>query len=78
MYLQKEFTRLGLAFVPSSANFILVQVGKGQEVFEQLLRRGVIVRPMAGYKFPEHVRVTVGTMPENRKFIEALERTVKF
>ncbi|HEX9263127.1 MAG TPA: histidinol-phosphate transaminase [Candidatus Binatia bacterium] len=77
-YLQKEFTRLGLAFVPSSANFILVQVGKGQEVFEQLLRRGVIVRPMAGYKFPEHVRVTVGTMPENRKFIEALERTVRF
>src|SRR6266576_299721 len=76
-YLQKEFTRLGLAFVPSSANFILVQVGKGQEVFEQLLRRGVIVRPMAGYKFPEHVRVTVGTMPENRKFIEALEGTVK-
>lgn len=76
-YLQKEFTRLGLAFVPSSANFILVRVGKGQEVFQHLLRQGVIVRPMAGYKFPEHVRVTVGTMPENRKFIEALERVIK-
>jgi histidinol-phosphate aminotransferase len=76
-YLQREFTRLGLAFVPSSANFVLVHVGEGQEVFKQLLRQGVIVRPMAGYKFPEHVRVTVGTMPENRKFIDALERTVK-
>jgi histidinol-phosphate aminotransferase len=76
-YLQKEFTRLGLAFVPSSANFILVRVGKGQEVFQQLLRRGVIVRPMTGYKFPEHVRVTVGTMPENRKFIETLEGVIK-
>lgn len=76
-YLEGEFTRLGLEFVPSQANFILVRVGKGQEVFQQLLRRGVIVRPMGGYKFPEHVRVTVGTMPENRKFISALESVIK-
>jgi histidinol-phosphate aminotransferase len=76
-YLQREFTRLGLEFVPSRANFILVRVGKGQEVFEQLLSQGVIVRSMAGYQFPEHVRVTVGTMAENQKFIEALEKTIK-
>ena len=76
-YLQREFTRLGLEFVPSHANFILVRVGKGQEVFEQLLSQGVIVRPMAGYQFPEHVRVTVGTMAENRRFIDALEKTIK-
>jgi histidinol-phosphate aminotransferase len=76
-YLQEEFTRLGLEFVPSQANFILLRVGKGQEVFKQLLSQGVIVRPMAGYQFPEHVRVTVGTKEENRKFIDALEKVIK-
>ena len=76
-YLQGEFQRLGLEFVPSQANFILVRVGRGQEVFKQLLRQGVIVRPTAGYRFPEHVRVTVGTMAENRKFIEALEKVLR-
>jgi histidinol-phosphate aminotransferase len=76
-YLQREFTRLGLEFVPSHANFILVRVGRGQEVFKQLLSQGVIVRPMAGYQFPEHVRVTIGTTEENRKFIYALEKVIK-
>lgn len=76
-YLQCEFKRLGLEFVPSQANFILVRVGKGQEVFQHLLRHGVIVRPTAGYRFPEHVRVTVGTMAENRKFVEALEKVIR-
>ena len=72
-----EFNRLGLDFVPSHGNFILVRVGKGQEVFKQLLGQGVIVRPMGGYRFPEHVRVTVGTMEENRKFIEALQKVIR-
>jgi histidinol-phosphate aminotransferase len=76
-YLQGEFARLKLDFVPSQANFILVRVGKGQEVFKQLLRQGVIVRPMGGYQFPEHVRVTVGTMEENRKFVDALRKVIK-
>jgi len=76
-YLYKEFKRLKLEFVPSCANFILVRVGKGQEVFQRLLGQGVIVRPMGGYQFPEHVRVTVGTMVENRTFISALEKVIK-
>jgi histidinol-phosphate aminotransferase len=76
-YLQAEFDKLGLAYVPSQGNFILVRVGNGQQIFKQLLGQGVIVRPMGGYKFPEHVRVTVGTMEENRKFIEALQKVVK-
>jgi histidinol-phosphate aminotransferase len=76
-YLQSEFAKLGLAHVPSHGNFILVRVGKGQEIFQQLLTQGVIVRPMGAYKFPEYVRVTVGTMEENRKFIDALERVIK-
>jgi len=77
VYLQGEFRRLGLEFVPSHANFVLVRVGNGQEVFQKLLKQGVIVRPMAGYRFPEHVRVTVGTMNENRKFIAALENVIR-
>jgi histidinol-phosphate aminotransferase len=76
-YLQGEFVRLGLEYVPSHGNFVLVRVGKGQEIFQQLLGQGVIVRPMGAYKFPEYVRVTVGTAEENRKFIEALQRVIK-
>ena len=76
-FLRKEFTRLGLEFVPSQANFILVRVGRGQEVFQQLLKQGVIVRPTACYRFPEYVRVTVGTMEENKKFIQTLEKVIR-
>ena len=76
-FLQSELTPLGLEFAPSQGNFVLVRVGKGQEVFQQLLKHGVIVRPMAGYRFPEHVRVTVGTMEENRKFIQTLEKVIR-
>ena len=76
-FLQSEFKRLGLEFVPSHGNFVLVRVGRGQEIFKQLLSQGVIVRPMGGYRFPEHIRVTVGTMDENRKFIEALQKVIQ-
>jgi len=76
-FLAQELGKLGLEFVPSCANFILVRVGKGQEVFQKLLAEGIIVRPMNGYQFPEHVRVTVGTKEENRRFIEALGRIIK-
>ncbi len=71
-YLQAEFAAMGRRFVPSSANFVLVHVGDGRRVFDQLLRRGLIVRPMGGYKLPEWLRISVGTMEQNRKFITAL------
>ncbi|MBI2088516.1 MAG: histidinol-phosphate transaminase [Deltaproteobacteria bacterium] len=76
-YLKRGLGRLGLEQVPSQANFILVRVGDGQAVFEKLLPRGVIVRPMGAYDFPGHVRVTIGTMEENRKFIQELEAVLK-
>ncbi len=72
-YLQMEFDRLGLEFVPSHANFVLVRVGDGRAVFETLLKRGLIVRAMNSYKLPEWIRVSVGTMAENRRFTKALE-----
>jgi len=76
-YLTGEIANLGLDQVPSSANFILLRVGNGNDVFQQLLAQAVIVRPMAVYEFPEYVRVTVGTMDENRKFIDALKKIIK-
>jgi histidinol-phosphate aminotransferase len=72
LYLEREFGHLGLECVPSQANFVLVHVGDGARVYEGLLRRGVIVRPVAGYGFPEHVRVTVGTAAENERLVAAL------
>jgi len=72
-YLTREFDRLGLRWVPSGANFILVRVGAGLRVYEALLHRGVIVRPMDGYGFPEHLRVSIGLPEENARCIAALE-----
>jgi histidinol-phosphate aminotransferase len=75
-YLTAEFARLGIEYVPSHANFILLRVGKGEDVFNRLLAQGIIVRPTAGYQLPEHLRVTIGTMDENRKFIDALKKAL--
>jgi histidinol-phosphate aminotransferase len=71
-FLQSEFARMGLRYVPAVANFILVEVGRGRQVFESMMREGVIVRPMDGYGLPQHVRVTVGTRRENEKCLDAL------
>jgi len=59
--------------VPSQTNFVLVDcAGDGARVYQDLLRRGVIVRPMQAYGLPSYVRVTVGTEHENRRFIDTL------
>ena len=71
-FLQGIFTKMGLEFVPSFANFVLVNVGDGRQVFESLLRKGIIVRAMNSYKLPAWVRVSVGTPEENRRFADAL------
>ena len=67
------FGRLQLEFIPSAANFILVRVGDGQRVFEELQQRGVIVRPMGGYQLGEWIRITVGTPAENQRCLAALQ-----
>ncbi len=69
----RTFRKLGLEFIPSQANFILVRVGDGQRVFVELQKLGVIVRPMGGYQLPEWVRITVGTPKENKRCLEALK-----
>ena len=68
---------LKLEFIPSHGNFITIRVGKAAEIFKRLLRRSVIVRPIAGYGLPEHLRVTVGTASENEKFLAALAASLK-
>jgi len=69
----KSFRKLGLEFIPSQANFILVRVGDGQRVFTELQKAGVIVRPMGGYQLPEWVRISIGTPKENARCLEALK-----
>lgn len=76
-FLEAAFAEMGVEFVPAAANFILVKVGAGQEVFEQLQRAGIITRPMGGYQLPEWVRVSIGTPAENRRCVKALGRILK-
>jgi len=71
-YFHAEFEAMGLEFVPSVANFVLVRVGDGDAVFQALLRRGVIVRAMRSYGLPAWVRVSVGTMDQNRRLISEM------
>jgi histidinol-phosphate aminotransferase len=75
-YLQREFAALSLEFVTSHANFVLVKVGDSGAVFKKLLQTGIIVRDMASYKLPEWIRVSVGTMPQNERFIAELKKVL--
>jgi histidinol-phosphate aminotransferase len=70
--------RLGVEWIPSYGNFISLRVGKANEMFRRLLKRGVIVRPVGGaYQLPEHLRVTIGTAEENERFLSALAAGLK-
>ncbi|WP_328186346.1 histidinol-phosphate transaminase [Marinobacter sp. OP 3.4] len=75
--LEAGFSELGLDWIPSAGNFIAVDVGdNAQDVFEGLLQQGIIVRPVAGYGMPRHLRVTVGLPEENKRFLDALKWTL--
>ncbi|MGH8680537.1 MAG: histidinol-phosphate transaminase [Burkholderiales bacterium] len=77
------FRRLGLAWIPSSGNFVSVAIPRANGgsraggVFESLLRQGVIVRPVGGYGLPDHLRVTVGLPEENERFLAALAAALR-
>ena len=76
-YFYAEFERLGLAYVPSQGNFVLVDVGRdARTVFEALQHKGVIIRSAHGMGLPRHIRVTTGTMPQNQRFIAALREVL--
>ncbi|MGL4854085.1 MAG: histidinol-phosphate transaminase [Lentisphaeria bacterium] len=76
-YFEDEFAKMQLEFVPTFANFILVRTNNGKRVFEELQKRGVIVRPMDGYGLPEWIRVSFGSMDENKTFIQALQEVLR-
>jgi histidinol-phosphate aminotransferase len=72
-YLEKEFGAMNLRFVPGTANFVLVNVGDGAKIFRALLERHIIVRALKGYNLPQWIRISVGTMEQNRRCIAALK-----
>ena len=75
--LGRDLHGLGLRFIPSVANFLCVEFGlPGIDMYEALLREGVIVRPVANYGLPNHLRITVGTENENRVLLDALARVL--
>lgn len=75
-YLQREFAAMGLRYIPSAGNFVLVNVGDGAAVFRALLQKRIIVRAMGGYDLAEWVRVSIGTMEQNRACIAALREVL--
>jgi histidinol-phosphate aminotransferase len=76
-FLTQEFQRLGIAYVPSESNFIMIHVGTDCDpMYEGLLRQGVIVRPLKSFGYPEHLRITVGTHEENRRFIATFSQLI--
>jgi histidinol-phosphate aminotransferase len=76
-YLHGQFAKMKIPFVPGTANFVMVRVGDGHAVFEKLLRQGIILRPLKAYNLPEWVRISVGTMEENKKLVAALNKVMR-
>ena len=71
------FDELGLGYIPSVGNFICVDTGRsGAEVYNALLRKGCIVRPVANYELPRHLRVSVGRPEENQRLLSALKEVL--
>ncbi len=75
--LAAAFDQMGLKHIPSVGNFVTFELpGEAAPVYDALLRKGVIVRPVANYGLPRHLRVTVGRPEENERFLEALREVL--
>jgi histidinol-phosphate aminotransferase len=76
--LREACAELGLGHIPSVGNFLTVDFAKpAGPIYQALLREGVILRPIAGYGLPNHLRITVGTATENARCIAALRKVLK-
>lgn len=72
-FITDGFKKLGLEWIPSAGNFVLVDLKQpAMPIYEALLRKGVIVRPVGVYELPSHLRITIGTQAENQLFLQAL------
>ncbi len=78
-FLYQNLDKLGINYIPSAANFILIDVSplKGEYVFKELLSKGIIVRAMDEYDFPNFIRVTVGSKLENRVFLKYFKEIIR-
>jgi histidinol-phosphate aminotransferase len=77
-YLYHHLERMGLSFVPSHANFVFVDFERDAgEVFQELLKEGIIIRPGKTWGYPTFARVTIGRMKDNQRFIKALRKILK-
>jgi histidinol-phosphate aminotransferase len=77
-FLYREIQGLGLNYVPTQANFFLIEVpADARTIHEAMLRQGVIIRPMNAYGMPSYIRVNAGLPEENERFIKALSHTLK-
>ncbi len=78
-YFYQELAKLGLSFVPSQANFVFFDTGTNAEsVYQNLLKEGVILRPLSAYHMPRHLRMSVGLAHENQAAIAALKKVLAF
>lgn len=76
-HLIQGFDTLGLSYIPSAGNFVCVNIGeKCPQVYESLLREGVITRPTANYQMPDYLRISIGTMEENIRVMTALKKVL--
>jgi histidinol-phosphate aminotransferase len=71
-YLERELHALGIATWPTDANYLLAD--PGASAYDALLKQGVIVRPLAGFGMPGHIRISIGTAEENERCIKALQQ----
>lgn len=76
-FLQKTFDEMKLNYLPTMGNFISVNVKQdGLALYQKLLQQGVIVRPVANYDMPQHLRITIGTQQQNQRFVKALKQCI--
>ncbi|MEI6178475.1 MAG: histidinol-phosphate transaminase [Verrucomicrobiota bacterium] len=75
-FYEAAFKVRGLEYVPSHANFVLVKTGDGDRVFAEMLKQGVIVRAMRGYKLPDWIRISIGTKAQNERCLEVLDSVI--
>jgi histidinol-phosphate aminotransferase len=77
-FLYRELAAMGLSYVPSQANFILIDVGcDSRKVHKEMILKGVIIRPGYNLGFPNHIRLTVGKREDNERFIRALKEVLR-
>lgn len=75
--LEKRSQAMGIEYFPSQANFLLARFERDpKDLYEELLREGVIVRPVAGYGLREHLRISIGSRAENERLLKNLEKVL--